>query len=84
MKLPPDDDHDITPSESFIETIDISELVTLDIGKRANVIDTGRMDVHTLRRAREGAQVVAFAVCRRTCPWRWPVRAYAFVARLWR
>ena len=69
MKLPPDDDpFDITPQESFIKTIDVSELPTLDIGgSRADVTVSSCVDVHTLVRARQGARAAAFDECRRTC-----------------
>ena len=81
MKLPPDDSDDITPQESTIKTIDVSELPTLDIGgSRADVTVSSCVDVHTLVRARQGARAAAFAECPRTCKWRAPLRAYNRVA----
>lgn len=80
VKLPPDDSDDLTPSENFILTVDVSELATVDIGNHStDLVNAGRVDVHTLVRARQGARAQAFEECRRTCKARWPARAYGHV-----
>lgn len=68
MKLPPDDSNDITPVESFIKTINVSELPTKDLGElKAEIIDYGGVSLKTLVRARLGARASAFDECKKTC-----------------
>lgn len=78
MKLPPDDSDDVTPAEAFIKTVDVSSMVTRDVGgiKTAKLpprdghslttVD-GRITLDTLVRGRLGARDVAFKECKAAC-----------------
>lgn len=69
MKLPPEEIDDVTPPESSIKTILVSDDVpTVELGSRVtSLVGSGRLDVHSLVRARAGARDAAFSECRRNC-----------------
>lgn len=67
VKLPPDDSNDITPCESFIQTINVSELPTKDLGNLKTAVIDHRVTLATLVRARLGARASAFDECNRKC-----------------